>query len=183
MVERRVTSFLGGSLYRRVVPAVSLIALIMAVPGAADAGRSTPTHVGKGSGEAGWFVSQRAYPFGGIPIGSLKRARAAALSLPREVRAAPGQSATTPIAWTQLGPQATTFPGRDQFAGPPPVAGRVTAVAPDPVDPNVAYLGAADGGVWKTTDAGVTWFPLFDAEPTLAIGAVTVAPGVSTASD
>ena len=38
------------------------------------------------------------------------------------------------------------------------------------------YFGAVDGGVWKTTDAGLTWNPVFDGQPIASIGAVEVAP-------
>lgn len=41
---------------------------------------------------------------------------------------------------------------------------------------NTFYLGAVGGGVWKTANAGLTWKPLFDREPTQAIGAMAVAP-------
>lgn len=55
-------------------------------------------------------------------------------------------------------------------------AGRTHALAGVPTQPDVFYIGAADGGVWKTTDAGETWHPVFDAEPTGSIGAIAVAP-------
>jgi hypothetical protein len=44
-------------------------------------------------------------------------------------------------------------------------AGWATAVAGFPDQPNVYYAGAAGGGVWKTTDAGHTWSPIFDDGP------------------
>jgi hypothetical protein len=67
-----------------------------------------------------------------------------------------------------------------------PCSGRVTALAVDPSDPsgNTIYLGAAQGGVWKTTDGGSTWTPLPDhpVQPdgapsdqyTIAVGSITV---------
>ncbi len=45
-----------------------------------------------------------------------------------------------------------------------------------PQQPNVFYIGAVNGGVWKSTDYGRTWNPIFDAEPTGSIGAIAVAP-------
>jgi photosystem II stability/assembly factor-like uncharacterized protein len=57
------------------------------------------------------------------------------------------------------------------FAG-----GRVSRSAGVPGDPLVYYAGAASGGVWKTTDGGVSWKPIFDDQPTSSIGAVAVAP-------
>jgi len=53
--------------------------------------------------------------------------------------------------------------------------GRVLAVTGVPGDPNVYYFGAVAGGVWKTTDAGSTWQPLFDKEPISSIGSIAVA--------
>jgi len=55
-------------------------------------------------------------------------------------------------------------------------AGRVSAVAGVPGDPTVYYIGTPDGGLWKTTDAGSTWKPTFDAVHVPSIGAVAVAP-------
>jgi photosystem II stability/assembly factor-like uncharacterized protein len=54
--------------------------------------------------------------------------------------------------------------------------GRTRAVSGVPSQPNVFYVGAVDGGVWKTDDAGRTWRPIFDEQPTQSIGAIAVAP-------
>jgi len=54
--------------------------------------------------------------------------------------------------------------------------GRVIAVAGSPGDLTTAYFGSVGGGVWKTTDAGTTWSPVFDREPIASIGAIAVAP-------
>jgi photosystem II stability/assembly factor-like uncharacterized protein len=54
--------------------------------------------------------------------------------------------------------------------------GRTRAVAGVPGQPNVFYIGAVNGGVWKSDDYGRTWTPIFDKEPTQSIGAIAVAP-------
>ena len=54
--------------------------------------------------------------------------------------------------------------------------GRTVGAAGVPQQPNVFYIGVNNGGVWKTTDYGLTWDALFDGQPTQSIGAVAVAP-------
>ena len=65
------------------------------------------------------------------------------------------------LRWRMIGP----------FRG-----GRVNGVTGVPGQPNVFYMGSVGGGVWKTTNAGRTWIPIFDAQPIASIGAVAVAP-------
>jgi photosystem II stability/assembly factor-like uncharacterized protein len=55
-------------------------------------------------------------------------------------------------------------------------AGRTKAAAGVPSKPNVFYIGAVNGGVWKTIDYGRTWTPLFDDQPTGSVGCIAVAP-------
>src|SRR5205823_8266957 len=76
-----------------------------------------------------------------------------------------------------------TAPGDDLFAGlrwrniGPFHGGRVAAVTGAIGQPGVFYLGAPAGGIWKTTNAGVTWFPIFDQFTNVdSIGAIQVAP-------
>src|SRR5271156_1876205 len=54
--------------------------------------------------------------------------------------------------------------------------GRTVAATGVPNNPNLFYIGVNNGGVWKTTDAGRTWIPIFDGQPTGSIGALAVAP-------
>jgi photosystem II stability/assembly factor-like uncharacterized protein len=57
--------------------------------------------------------------------------------------------------------------------------GRTVAAAGIPAQPNVFYVAANDGGIWKTDDYGRTWNPLFDSQPTGSIGALAIAPSDS----
>jgi photosystem II stability/assembly factor-like uncharacterized protein len=65
------------------------------------------------------------------------------------------------LRWRMIGP----------FRG-----GRAVTATGVPGQPSVFYFGAVGGGVWKTTNAGRTWTPIFDAEPIASIGAIAVAP-------
>src|SRR5215210_2520103 len=55
-------------------------------------------------------------------------------------------------------------------------ASRTKAAVGIPDQPNVFYIGAVNGGIWKTTDYGRTWTPIFDDQPSGSIGAIAVAP-------
>lgn len=57
----------------------------------------------------------------------------------------------------------------------PAAGGRATRVAGVPGDPNVFYTATASGGVWKSTDGGATWKPIFDEQPISSIGSIAVA--------
>ncbi len=88
----------------------------------------------------------------------------AACSFPAAVAAgAPAVSEAdyADLRWRLLGP----------FRG-----GWATAVAGIPGDPATFYFGGADGGVWKTTNAGVTWRPVFERDRASSIGALAIAP-------
>src|SRR5712692_771673 len=77
-------------------------------------------------------------------------------------------------AWTALGPA----PLPNGFGGA--VTGRITAVVVDPTNSNTVYLGAAQGGVWRSLDGGATWTSIFDSAQSLAIGALALAPSDHT---
>src|SRR5215471_15592819 len=70
---------------------------------------------------------------------------------------------------------AMAAPLRFEYLGPAS-AGRIASVAGVPGDTTTYYAGAASGGIWKTTDSGTTFAPVFDDQPVQAIGALAVAP-------
>ena len=74
------------------------------------------------------------------------------------------------------GPQQATTPEplKFRYMGPA-AAGRISTVAGIPGDATTYYLGSASGGVWKSTDSGQTFVPIFDDQPVYAIGAIAVA--------
>ena len=68
-------------------------------------------------------------------------------------------------------PQSLSF----RFMGPA-VGNRISAAAGIPGDPNTYYAGAASGGVWKSTNGGQSWVPIFDQQSAQAIVSLAVAP-------
>ena len=58
--------------------------------------------------------------------------------------------------------------------GPAGMSGRIAALDAVATDPEIVYVGAATGGVWKSTNGGQTWRPVFDAQRVLGIGAIAI---------
>ncbi len=68
-----------------------------------------------------------------------------------------------------------TFSGlKFRSIGPAFMSGRIADIAIHPEDDNVWYVAVGSGGVWKTTNAAVTWTPIFDHQPSYSIGCVTL---------
>src|SRR5687768_501915 len=70
-----------------------------------------------------------------------------------------------------------TFTGLElRELGPALTSGRILDLAVDPRDARVWYIATAGGGVWKTTNAGTTFTPIFDDQGSHSIGCVTIDP-------
>ncbi|MCW8824594.1 MAG: T9SS type A sorting domain-containing protein [Ignavibacteriaceae bacterium] len=63
-----------------------------------------------------------------------------------------------------------------EFAGPVNVGGRVVDIEFNPSDPNIVYAGFSTGGVFKSTDMGNNWFPVFDSLAVLTVGDIAIDP-------
>ncbi len=68
----------------------------------------------------------------------------------------------------------TPFAGLWTQEGPGNVGARYNTLAIHPTNPNIIYAGASSGGVWKTTDAGANWNPIFDQRSYLNIGCIVL---------
>ncbi|MEQ1922379.1 MAG: carboxypeptidase-like regulatory domain-containing protein [Pyrinomonadaceae bacterium] len=77
-------------------------------------------------------------------------------------------------AWTALGPAPIPISAGVAWSG------RTSAIAVHPTDPNIVYVGTAQGGLYRTLNGGTTWTPLMDNAATLAIGAVAISPSDPT---
>ncbi|MBS1551300.1 MAG: hypothetical protein JST15_04430 [Bacteroidetes bacterium] len=114
-----------------------------------------------------WFYSQRMYPFNSIPPGAYENA----INQRDRLRKQKGFSLTGVFdTWTNIGPR-TGF-----YFGWANITSRIISVKYDIINPNIIYVGAANGGVWKSVDGGLNWEPLTDFEVSLASGAIAVDP-------
>jgi photosystem II stability/assembly factor-like uncharacterized protein len=119
-----------------------------------------------------------------VPFAVVFACLAAALAFPA---AAPAGNRPSPAASGSPEPSAspaasaTPSPGpMDALAwrsiGPAVGGGRLAAIAGSDKDPSLAYLGAAGGGVWRSTNATTSWKPVFDKEGVGSIGAIAISP-------
>lgn len=101
-----------------------------------------------------WFAFQRILPFGKIDDAAYRHAARERMRLTREA----GFRSTT--SW--------------QNSGPVNIGGRLTDVEMNRSGFNVLYACAASGGIFKSGDAGLTWTPIFDQQPSLSIGDLAI---------
>jgi photosystem II stability/assembly factor-like uncharacterized protein len=142
--------------------ATTLMLLTVLTSSAAQGQTARPTSNVERRSE--YFRQQRQYPFAQMP------AHGRRLDLIARYRGA-----------SLFGPQPSTIDDGDwRTLGPGPIgtadAGRVAALAIDPRNGQVIYAGAAQGGVWKSTNGGSSWSALTDTQCSLAVGALVLDP-------
>ncbi|HYF01945.1 MAG TPA: hypothetical protein VEC36_01105, partial [Patescibacteria group bacterium] len=146
--------------YHSFIGAVSAVLLLVTEPGFSQS-HTAPKQEKKPAKRFRYFYEERAYPFDKIPEGArLKAFRYMENSMMSK------KSAATILAaqpeWRAIGP----------FG----VGGRVKSVIVHPANPDIAYIGTAAGGAWKTTNGGQNWTPIFDDENGIAFGSLALDP-------
>ncbi len=120
-----------------------------------------------------WFYEQRSFPEDIIPVDAYKNAydQRELLREYNEQLVLTDNSFDIPtFNWVSLGPT----PGAYFNYGN--ISSRIVSGAFDPTNPNIIYIGPANGGVWKSTDSGITWNPLTDQQVSLSMGAIEIDP-------
>ena len=116
-----------------------------------------------------WFMFRRTYPFTELPADARRQAW---LARPADAK----RDGSKPLAdtqWRAIGPKPTTsyFPNNWGLT-----SGRINAIAVSPSDPQLILIGAATGGIWRSTDGGTTFAPTSDNQVDLAVGSIAFAP-------
>ncbi|MEO8512171.1 MAG: T9SS type A sorting domain-containing protein [Ignavibacteria bacterium] len=101
-----------------------------------------------------WFEKQRAFPFDEIPQNKYLEA----------------------ISYVKQMPVYDVMPLPWQLAGPTNIEGRITAIVIHPTNPQIVYIGTANGGAWKSTNFCASWVSVFDNQNTSSIGALAIDP-------
>ncbi len=138
------------------VISLSVLTLVLAekpLPGSHGVMRKAGVEPGQEPND--WMAIQRSFPYGRIKPESYLAAVRQAGNLMKS------SAATTP--WT--------------FAGPDNIGGRITDIEGVAGDPNTLYIGAATGGVFKTTNGGATWQNMFENVPVISVGDIAIDPG------
>jgi photosystem II stability/assembly factor-like uncharacterized protein len=125
-------------------------------PGEADVQMSNPAR------RAEYFHMRRTYPGGSIPEGARVRAWRRAQLLPQYAPPAGKTGVTQDLQWVNRGPDN--------------IGGRIVAVAANPKNAATIFIGAADGGIWRTRDRGAHWTSVSDDLPIQAMGAIAIDP-------
>ena len=114
-----------------------------------------------------WFTEPRVYPTGRWDTEKVLAELSRVAAVDNDLVSRAAAPAVKPSQWTPLGPF-------DAVGGTN--LGRVNAIAFETANPKTIYVGAADGGLWRSPDSGATWTPLTDTMPTLSVGDIAIDP-------
>jgi PKD repeat protein len=168
--------------------AAALAAGALVAPGAADAQRriesqrnrdTLRTNDARGDKRYGeereieqrqrWWIESR----GLKRFRNAAQQRRAAIRTLRAQIARQGQTKATVASWRELGPSSMKMGSWAMGR----VSGRINVIASHPTNDSIVYIGSANGGVWKTVDAGATWTPTFASVGSQSIGSLHVESG------
>mgnify|MGYP000350868799 CR=1 FL=1 len=125
-------------------------------------GQTSREILDKPRGRAEYFYNRVTYPGGEIPEGARARAwKQAQREMPLFTPGGKGGLQEV-MEWRNVGPAN--------------IGGRIIAVAANPLNSATVYIGAADGGIWRSWDAGRNWHSISDELPTQAMGAIVINP-------
>jgi photosystem II stability/assembly factor-like uncharacterized protein len=113
-----------------------------------------------------WFMFERTFPSGEIPADARRRAWDA-----RPVARLDEAAAAAP-QWQSIGPR----PTESDIPNWGLTSGRINAIAVSPSNPQLILIGAATGGIWRSTDGGATFSPTTDNQVDLSVGSIAFAP-------
>jgi photosystem II stability/assembly factor-like uncharacterized protein len=123
-------------------------------PGASPRGNALP--------RLEYFYTRATYPGGVIPEGARVRAWESMRSTMSYYSPRRHDGVQSEYRWINRGP----------FN----IGGRIMTIAVNPRNPNTIFIGAADGGIWRTYDEGASWHPVSDDLPTQAMGSIVIDP-------
>jgi photosystem II stability/assembly factor-like uncharacterized protein len=112
-----------------------------------------------------WFLFQRTYPSGAIPVEARHKALVAASRIRIESAIAP----TATRNWQSIGPSPTFSYFFNNWGM---TSGRINALAVSPANPRIVIAGSATGGIWRSTDEGASFVPVSDDQVDLAVGSL-----------
>ena len=129
-------------------------------PPEAPAGAAIQTHevAANPVGMTDWMYAQRVYPENGIPYDAIAEANAVSAQMSQDALLRTDGAAAA----------------RWKLTGPSNIGGRIRELAVDPTNEGHVYIATAAGGVWKTTDSGQTFAPVWPNDTVQAMGAVAV---------
>ncbi|MBK8551048.1 MAG: hypothetical protein IPL53_08330 [Ignavibacteria bacterium] len=114
-----------------------------------------------------WFYEQRMYPDNFIPKDAYEKAYAQKENLRKQS----GYLLMSPFdTWASVGPSPGFYFGNSN------ITSRMATVKYDPLNPDIIYIGAACGGIWKSVNGGATWTAKSDYEVSLSSGSIAIDP-------